>query len=121
LNGESRSDEDQEEYLLYPAQTSCAVYGSDEWQYTACSFVDTEHESSNGNELYDWNDNEDAQGLDEDPLISRSSASMQARFPIWRPRQYYAKALEVSAEDVCQEWGQVACILEEDQKAYVSL
>jgi hypothetical protein len=121
LNGDSRGDEDQEEYLLYLAQTSCAVYGYDEWQFTACSFVDTEHESSSGNELYDWNDNDDAQGLDEDPLISRSSAPMQARFPIWRPRQYYAKALEVSVEDVCQEWGRVAYRLEEDQKAYVSL
>jgi hypothetical protein len=29
--------------------------------------------------------------------------------------------LEVSAEDVCQEWGRVAYRLEEDQKAYVSL
>jgi hypothetical protein len=105
LNGDSRGDEDQEEYLLYLAQTSCAVYGYDEWQFTACSFVDTEHESSSGNELYDWNDNDDAQGLDEDPLISRSSAPMQARFPIWRPRQYYAKALEVSVEDVCLQLG----------------
>jgi hypothetical protein len=121
LNAESRGDNDHEEYLLYPAQTSCALYGFDEWQFTTCSFVDTEHESSSGNELYDWNDDDDAQGLDEDPLISKSSAPMQARSPIWRPRQYYAKALEVSAEDACQEWSRLACRLEEDQKAYVSI
>ncbi|KAE9365474.1 hypothetical protein N431DRAFT_563398 [Stipitochalara longipes BDJ] len=118
LNAESRGDDDHEEYLLYPAQTSCALFGVDEWQYTACSFVDTEHESSGGNELYDWNDDDDAQGLDEDPLISISTAPVPARFPIWRPRQYYAKALEVSAEDACREWSRLAYRLEEDQKTY---
>ncbi|KAH8742965.1 hypothetical protein BGZ57DRAFT_862902 [Hyaloscypha finlandica] len=120
LNAESRGDDDHEEYLLYPAQTSCALYGSNEWQFTACSFIDTEHESSSGNELYDWNNDDDGQGLDKDPLISKSSAPIQAKSPIWRPRQYYAKALAVSAEDVCREWGRVAYMLEEDQKAYSS-
>jgi hypothetical protein len=120
LNAESKGDGDREEYLLHPAQNSCTLYGFSEHQFTACALVDSE-ESRSGNDLYDWNDDDDPQGLDEDPLISKASAPMQARFPIWRPRQYFAKALEANAEDACQEWNRLACRLEEDQKQYVSL
>jgi hypothetical protein len=121
LKGESSNDKDQEDYRLYTAQISCAVYGSDEWQYTVCEFVDTEHDSNEGSELYDWHgdENDDAQELDQDPILSSPSATMQASFPIWRPRQYFAKGLETAVEEVSQEWDQVVYMLEVDKKAYV--
>ena len=119
LNIESRGADDCEEYMLYPTQTSCTLFGFDEWQFTVYSFVDTEYESSIGNGLYYWNDDDDAQGLHEDPLISKPSAPMQARSPIWRPRQYFAKALETAVDEVSQEWDQVVYRLEVDKKAYV--
>jgi hypothetical protein len=122
LRGDGNSDKNQEAYRLYSAQISCAVYGSDEWQYTVCEFVDTEHDSNQGSELYHWHDDEnDAQELDQDPILSRPSATMQASFPIWRPRQYFAKALETGVEEVCQEWEQVVYMLEADKVAYVCL
>ena len=123
LSGESSGYKDQEAYRLYPAQISCAVYGPDEWQYTVCEFVDTEHDSNEGSELYDWDDdeNDDAQELGQDPILSRPSATMQASFPIWRPRQYFAKALETGVEEVSQEWNQVVYMLETDKVAYVCL
>jgi hypothetical protein len=114
LKGESSGDKDQEAYRLYTAQISCVIYGFDEWQYTVCEFVDTEH---NTNGLYDWpgDENDDAQELILDPILSRHSAPMQADFPIWRPRQYFVKALETGIEEVSLEWGRVVYTLKEDK------
>jgi hypothetical protein len=120
---DSSGHKGQEAYRLYPAQISFVCYGSDEYQYTVCEFVDTEHDSNEGSELYDWHgdENDDAQELDQDPILSRPSGTLPARRPIWRPRQYFAKALEASVEEVSQEWDQVVCMLETDKVAYVCL
>jgi hypothetical protein len=120
LGGESSCHNDQETYRLYPVQVSCAVYGSYEWKYTVCEFVDTEHDSNDGCELYDWHDDEnDAQELDQDPILSNHSVPVQASSSIWRPRQYFIKALETAIEEVSEEWDRLVYKLEVDKAAYV--
>ena len=120
LKGESCSPKDQEAYRLYPVQISCAVYGSDEWQYTVCEFVDTEHDSNEGCELYDWHGDENAaQELNQDPILSNHSVPVWASSSIWRPRQYFIKALETAIEEVSEEWDRLVYKLEVDKVAYV--
>ncbi|KIN05269.1 hypothetical protein OIDMADRAFT_51083 [Oidiodendron maius Zn] len=100
---------DQELYRIYEAQVSCVVYGHDEWQWTACAFLDTEHDSG---DLYD-DDGIDAE-IDEDPIATGLHPSK----PIWRPRQYFAKTFEINIEEVSQEWHQLVYKMEVDIIAY---
>jgi hypothetical protein len=115
----------QEIYQLHEAQASCVIYGHDEWQWTACAFLDNAHESG---DLYDAGefseeDGEDGEavmgqkvdGFDEDPIATGLHASK----PIWRPRQYFAKALEVNIKEVSQEWQELVHKMECDIIAYV--
>jgi hypothetical protein len=124
-DGETSVSGDQEVYRLYEAQVSCVVYGHDEWQWTACAFLDNAHESGDlydAEEVYDG-DGEDGvavvglkiDGFDEDPIATGLHASM----PIWRPRQYFTKTLEVNIKEVSQEWHELIHKMECDIIAYV--
>ena len=110
MGEDSSGPENQELYRIYEAQVSCVVYGHDEWQWTACAFFDTEHGSG---DLYD-DDGINAE-INEDPIATGLDASK----PIWRPRQYFAKAFEINMEEVSQEWHQVVYKMEIDINAYV--
>lgn len=115
----------QEVYRIHETQVSCVVYGHDEWQWTACAFIDNAHESG---DLYDdgefhEGDGEDGEavvgqkvdGFDEDPIATGLHVSK----PIWRPRQYFTKALEVNIKEVSQEWQELIHKMECDIIAYV--
>ena len=89
----------QEMHRLYHGQVSCVVYGNDEWQWTAYSFVDTEHDDDSDITI----DGEigSQHEIDEDPIICDVQAS---RFPIWRPRQYFLKAFAARMQEPRREW-----------------
>ena len=119
--GETPVSGSQEVYRLHEAQVSCIVYGHDEWQWTACAFLDNAYESGNlydGGDFHD-DDGEDAvgqiDGYDDDPIATGLHASK----PIWRPRQYFTKALEVNIKEVSQEWHELIRKMECDITAYV--
>jgi hypothetical protein len=121
LRQESTGPEDQENYWLYQAEVSCVVYGCDEWQWTAYAFVDTKHdgdEDGNGNDIYDSENEVDCfqQEIDEDPI-----ASVRARQPIWRPRQYFLKAFETRVQEPRREWDELVHRLVVDIREYVCL
>jgi len=124
-DGETSVSGGQELYRLHEAQTSFVVYGYDEWQWTACAFLDNVHVSG---ELYDAEETNDgdgevgeaivslkADGFDEDPIAS----GLYASHPIWRPRQYFAKAFEVNIKEISQEWHELIHRMECDIIAYV--
>jgi hypothetical protein len=126
-DGETTVPGGQEVYRLHEAQASCVVYGHDEWQWTACAFLDNAYESG---ELYHYDaeeihdgDGDDGEaivdqkpdGFDEDPI----AAGLHASKPIWRPRQYFTKALEVNIKEVSQEWHKLIDKMECDTIAYV--
>jgi hypothetical protein len=112
-------------YQLHEAQVSCVLYGHGEYQWTACAFVDDAYESG---DLFDTEephdgDGEDgvavtdpkADGFDADPIATGLCVSK----PIWRPRQYFAKALEANSKEISQEWHELIHKLECDIIAYV--
>ena len=118
ISGETSVSGGHEGYRLHEAQASCIVYGHDEWQWTACAFLDNAYESGN---LYDAGevddrDGEDMEdGFDEDPIAT----GLQASKPIWRPRQYFLKVFEVNIKEFSQEWSELVHRLECDIIAYV--
>ena len=105
-----------EHYRLHRAQISCVVYGSDEWNWTAWAFEDTSH---------DWEDEEDvyADTLNgnvgmpfiEDPI----AYGLDANRPIWRPREYFVKALDIRLRNVKNEWDTLVDMFELDRNKNV--
>jgi hypothetical protein len=124
-DGESSASGGQDVYRIHETQVSCVVYGHGEWQWTACAFLDNAHESGDfydHGEFHDG-DGEDGEavvgqkvdGFDEDPIAT----GLHASWPIWRPRQYFTKALEVNIKEVSQEWHELIHKMECDIIAYV--
>jgi hypothetical protein len=117
--GETSGSAGQEIYRLHEAQASCVVYGHDEWQWTACAFLDNEYESGDlydAGEVFDgYGEDGEVDGFDEDPIAT----GLHASEPIWKPRQYFTKALEVNIKEVSQEWSELVHRLEHDIIAYV--
>lgn len=133
-DGETSVSGGQELYRLHEAQASLSVYGPDEWQWTACAFLDEAHESGN---LYDYEETRDGEGEDEedeedgenevavlgqkavgfdaDPIAT----GLDANNPIWRPRQYFVFAFEVYVREISQEWRELVHKLEYDINASV--
>lgn len=110
----------QEKYHLHEAHMSCVVYGSDEWQWTAWAFEDTEHEPEDDNDVdisATIAGDELCQDINEDPIIIGHHANK----PIWKPRQYFLKAFETRIKKVGEEWGNLDRKLEVDQREYVCL
>jgi hypothetical protein len=121
LKEETTNSGEQENYRLYQAQISCVVHGFDEWQWVAYAFEDTQHEPSehgddndDGDDLVDYATS--SQGFKEDPIARGLNASL----PIWRPRQYFLKALELRLTIVSREWHQLVYKLVADTSEYVS-
>jgi len=129
----------QELYRLHEAQASLCVYGPDEWQWTACAFLDEAHRSGN---LYDYGETRDGDGkdgegeedeengedetavldekpvdVDEDPIAT----GLYASIPIWRPRQYFVFAFEVNIRETSLEWRELVHKLEYDINASVCI
>lgn len=111
---------EQDIYRLYPAQTSCLVQGSDEWQWVAYAFLDTEH---------DEEDNSDDRTADRDdwPEVTFAKSIIEgliacghhAEQTIWQPRQYFLKTFEIRIKGVWQEWDQLIYQLVANTRAYV--
>jgi hypothetical protein len=125
IDGESSVPGGQEAYQLHEAQVSCVLYGHGEYQWTTCAFVDNAYESG---DLYDAEELHDgvvedrvaatdqkADGFDEDPI----GTGLYVSKPIWRPRQYFAKAFEANIKEICQEWHELIHKMECDITAYV--
>jgi hypothetical protein len=90
----------QEMHRLYHGQVSCVVYGNDEWQWTAYSFVDTEHDDDTDITI----DGEigSQHEIDEDPITGDVQAG-HFHIHIWRPRQYFLKAFAAQIQQPRRE------------------
>jgi hypothetical protein len=106
----------QDNYRLHKAQVSCVIHGSDEWQWTAWAFEDTEYEMEEGDTT-----DKDAAVYDnevvfvEDPI----AYGLDANKPIWRPREYFIKALEIRIKKVREEWDELVYMLQLDRNENV--
>jgi hypothetical protein len=116
LTPEKAGSENQESYRLHKTQISFVIHGSDEWNWTAWAFEDTDHEldESDGMATDAGEGNSEAQ-LVEDPI----AYGLDANKPIWRPREYFIKALEIRIKKVREEWDEVVHMLEHDRNGNV--
>lgn len=84
------------------------VTGSDDWRYTVYGFVDTELDGL----LTDL----DPMDLTFDQV---AAGAIEANKPIWRPRGYWVKILDVRIEQVRREYEYLASTLKLAVKIYV--
>ena len=89
----SHPQEPGEVWGIHEAEISYVVTGSDDWRWIGYAFVDTELDGL----LTD---------LSEDDLsFDRVAAGeIQAKLPLWRPRDHWIKVLDIRIEQVRQEW-----------------
>lgn len=73
---------------LYECHISVLITGRDNWQWTAYSFADTDSDR----QRYEYTD-----GFDPNLELDASN-------PIWKPREYFLKALQINLKEVREEW-----------------
>lgn len=103
-----------ERCCLYEAMTSVVVTGNDHWTWTAYGFVDTY-----------WDSRESVDGYHEmkgrrrgraDPL---ANGQINADEPLWDPREYFLKVVEIRTGLALMEWIQIIKRMEREVKQYV--
>jgi hypothetical protein len=112
LNGQNTGSEDRENYCIYQAQISCVVCGLDDSNWVAYAFVDTKHDDDGDDSADKATSSEE---LNEDPI----ACGLDARLPIWKPRQYFLKVFEIRAKQARQEWDRLIRKLVLDIEEYV--
>ena len=100
-------------YCLYEAQISVGVTGIDHWVWNAYGLVDTYFGS---NESLDGYDELKARLGRPDPL---AAGKIDADLPIWTPREYFFKVIEIRMNQVRREWNTIVDKVESDVKQYV--
>ncbi|KAH9211668.1 hypothetical protein DL95DRAFT_510900 [Leptodontidium sp. 2 PMI_412] len=100
-----------ERYCLYEAMTSVGVTGNDNWTWAAYGFVDTY-----------WDSRESVDGYHEmkgqrrgraDPL---ANGRINADEPLWDPREYFLKVVEIRTGLALMEWSQIINRMEREVK-----
>ncbi|PVH77592.1 hypothetical protein DL98DRAFT_266334 [Cadophora sp. DSE1049] len=103
-----------ERYYLYEAMTSVGVTGNDHWIWAAYAFVDTYYDARESVDSYHqmkgWR-----QGR-ADPL---AAGKIDADQPLWDPRMYFLKVVEIRTELVLMEWSQIMNKIEREVQQYV--
>lgn len=103
-------------HCLYEAQISVAVTGIDHWVWTAYGFVDTYFESKDTVEGYHHQLGGPNSPARPDPL---AAGQLDADKPIWTPREYFFKVIEIRMNRVLKEWNGVFLWVEKEVKQYV--
>lgn len=87
---------------MYEAQSSLVICGSDETQWTAYAFSDHYFDTEDLlDEVFSY------QGVQEDPIAWNTELDgimVDANSPIWNPREYFLRILEIRIAHVRQEW-----------------
>jgi hypothetical protein len=90
---ESQSQVSGEVWGMHEVAISYVVTGSDDWRFVGYAFVDQELDGL----LIDQSE--------EDLAFDQIAAGeIEAKFPIWRPRDHWVRVLEVRVEQVRREW-----------------
>jgi hypothetical protein len=122
---QGRSYHQSGQSFLHEAQSSCVVTGYNNSIWTACSLTDTfyhsRHNSDDNEDMlpYYANDTDDTDDSEEswDPL---TIGQCDANNPIWDPREYFLRILNVRLEQAKEEWLNIAYNLQEKLESYVS-
>jgi hypothetical protein len=103
-----RPKESEEVWSIQEAQFSLVVAGPDHFRWNAYSFVDSEIDGIL------------AESFDNDlPHDQISAGVLEARFPIWTPREYWIRVFELRSRHVRNHWRHLIHKLELGIKSYV--
>ncbi len=94
------STSNQSDYLCQ-GQISCVVSGIDKHKWIAYLLADTYLDSGEQSFVEYLHDDYVEGGLRRDPL---TNGICDAEMPIWDPREYFLKVLEIQSTKVRQEW-----------------
>ncbi|KAH8598890.1 hypothetical protein B0O99DRAFT_29097 [Bisporella sp. PMI_857] len=85
--------EPNEIWSLQEAQISCVVTGTDDWRWTGYGFVDAEVDGllAESSEI--------DMGFDQ-----IAAGEMEARYPIWKPRDYWVRVFEIRIKRIKDEY-----------------
>lgn len=99
--------------LLYEATISIGVTGIDHYIWAAYAFVDTYFDSRESVDSYhQMKGRRQRRGRGpEDPL---AAGQITADEPIWDPREYFLKTMQIRAGLVDKEWSQILDKIERD-------
>ncbi|KAH6714526.1 hypothetical protein BKA61DRAFT_440468, partial [Leptodontidium sp. MPI-SDFR-AT-0119] len=103
-----------ERYCLYEAMTSVGVTGNDHWTWAAYGFVDTYFDSRESVDGY--HEMKERRGGRADPL---ADGQINADEPLWDPREYFLKVVEIRTGLALMEWSQIINKMEREVKQYV--
>jgi hypothetical protein len=101
-------------HCLYEAQISVIVTGIDHWVWAAYGFVDTYFGSKETADSY--HRLKGRFGGRADPL---AAGELNADEPIWTPREYFLKVVEIRMKQVLKEWNRIVRTVEKEIKWYV--
>jgi len=99
---------------LYEAQISFTLTGIDHGVWTAYCAIDTYFESKGT--VDDYRRWKGQCGFRADPI---AADRLLTDNPIWPPREYFFKILEIRMEQVLKEWNWTVDRMEEEVKQYV--
>ncbi|KAI3336848.1 hypothetical protein HD806DRAFT_528433 [Xylariaceae sp. AK1471] len=107
----------QSEDYIYEAQISCLVAGLDDSSYIGYAFIDTYHDGPQNDEsVVEYHERSNTPGhYAMDPL---SGGMLQADRPLWSPRIYFLRLLELRIEQVKEEWINVVFMIQKKTRAY---
>ncbi|KAH7333039.1 hypothetical protein BKA65DRAFT_564042 [Rhexocercosporidium sp. MPI-PUGE-AT-0058] len=91
-----------ERYCLYEAMTSVGVTGNDHWTWAAYGFVDTYFDSRESVDGY--HQMKGRRWGRADPL---ADGQINADEPLWDPREYFLKVVEIRTGLALMEWSQI--------------
>ncbi|KAH7403912.1 hypothetical protein BKA64DRAFT_463174 [Cadophora sp. MPI-SDFR-AT-0126] len=107
----SKSTSVNEHHYLYEATTSIVVTGSDHYIWAAYAFVDTYFDSRESADGYhEWKGQRRGRA---DPL---AAGQINADDPIWDPREYFLKVIEIRTDLISMEWSQIINMLEAEHQ-----
>ncbi|KAJ3571813.1 hypothetical protein NPX13_g5253 [Xylaria arbuscula] len=110
--------EGESEDCIYEAQISFLVAGLDDSSYIAYAFVDTYHNGPDSDEsVKDYHEKSNTQGhYAMDPL---SGGTLDADRPVWSPRLYFLRVLELRIEQVKEEFANSVFMIQKKTLPYL--
>ncbi|KAI1367186.1 hypothetical protein F5Y08DRAFT_299078 [Xylaria arbuscula] len=110
--------EGESEDCIYEAQISFLVAGLDDSSYIAYAFVDTYHNGPDSDEsVKDYHEKSNTQGhYAMDPL---SGGTLDADRPVWSPRLYFLRVLELRIEQVKEEFANSVFMIQKKTLPYI--
>ena len=112
LKIQAPKSQDFRKFGIFEAQISFVICGSNNRQWVAYAFVDTDFDDKDlGDEEFSY------EGCQDDPIAS--NGKLDANRPIWSPREYFLMIVEIRMDQVRKEWEYLVRTVERSINGYV--